>query len=349
MKETVPKKRLDHLDIARGLAIILVVWAHADQRMDQAFFKTNLELTNQVIYSFHIALFFIISGSLQRRLLERNDLQFMLMRSIRGILVPFLCLSMAFMALNLITPKNLLATPTLYEMLNGIFLFQSSDRAPSGVLWFLFVLFCCSSLTALSYNILKLSIFHILIAAIIIKICSPLVDDIHFLAAGKFARNYVFFVIGIYISSIVNNIRFSYRNYLILLCAIILFIPNFVLIDTYKPFFQIITGVLGSITAIKISNIIARLNPTGINIIKYLGVHSITIFVFHMPFFVFIKQLIYKFDLQRSFIGFGTWVILGCLLPLALGIVLQQIPLCHALLLGRKPTKIIPALTETKK
>ncbi|HLO29768.1 MAG TPA: acyltransferase family protein [Anaerolineales bacterium] len=52
---TVPSKRIEYLDIARGLGILLVVLGHNDLGALSPF-------AHQVIYSFHIPLFFFLSG-----------------------------------------------------------------------------------------------------------------------------------------------------------------------------------------------------------------------------------------------------------------------------------------------
>lgn len=55
--------RLTYIDIARGIAILLVVIGHLNQ-----FYRNNLDISNpkmlSFIYTFHMPLFFIISGML---------------------------------------------------------------------------------------------------------------------------------------------------------------------------------------------------------------------------------------------------------------------------------------------
>lgn len=331
------QKRLDHLDIARGIAIILVVWGHADRRMGQAFYQTHLALAGEVIYAFHVALLFIISGGLLKGMLERNDLSRILSRMIRSTLVPFLSLSALFMALNLMAPKGLLSSPAPLAMIQGILLYQSSEWAPSGVLWFLFVFFTGTALTAILHKYLRLSFARILAIAVLIKLCSPLVDDVHLWAAGKFARNYVFLVLGIFLADRIKDDRFEPRDIFVVCGAVAAFIPCFLAMNAFKPFFQLMTGVFGSVAVLRLSAMAVRFKLPFLNFFKYCGVNSILIFVFHMPFFVLIRQVVFKLGLQQSFAGFGLWVLLGCLLPLAVGLVLQRMPMGYALLLGRKP------------
>lgn len=55
-----PKVRLDYLDIAKGIAIFLVVVGHVAGGFDTPFYRV-------AIYTFHMPLFFIVSGSVTKR------------------------------------------------------------------------------------------------------------------------------------------------------------------------------------------------------------------------------------------------------------------------------------------
>jgi len=50
--------RYDYIDIAKGLGILMVVWAHI----------MITGWTHQFIYAFHMPLFFLLSGMLFKRL-----------------------------------------------------------------------------------------------------------------------------------------------------------------------------------------------------------------------------------------------------------------------------------------
>lgn len=59
--------RKQHIDLAKGIAIILVVYGHAAAQMiDTDFYAQHLEVQAKMIFGFVMPLFFIISGALQR-------------------------------------------------------------------------------------------------------------------------------------------------------------------------------------------------------------------------------------------------------------------------------------------
>ena len=54
------KIRLDYLDIAKGLAIYLVAIGHVPEAFDAPLYRV-------AIYTFHMPLFFLVSGSVTKR------------------------------------------------------------------------------------------------------------------------------------------------------------------------------------------------------------------------------------------------------------------------------------------
>lgn len=74
--------RYDYIDIAKGIGILLVVWAHI----------LITGVSHRVIYAFHMPLFFLISGILFRRDKYKNFLDFLQKRAKR-LLVPFVIYS----------------------------------------------------------------------------------------------------------------------------------------------------------------------------------------------------------------------------------------------------------------
>ena len=61
------KKRIEWIDICRGLAIILVIIGHSNLETGMAF---NLK---SIIYSFHMPLFFVLSGYLFYNIKDKKD------------------------------------------------------------------------------------------------------------------------------------------------------------------------------------------------------------------------------------------------------------------------------------
>ncbi len=76
--------RYDYIDIAKGIGILLVVWAHIMITGD----------THRIIYAFHMPLFFMISGMLFQRTKYKSLYDFIKKRTKR-LLLPYLAYSIA--------------------------------------------------------------------------------------------------------------------------------------------------------------------------------------------------------------------------------------------------------------
>ena len=72
------KKQLDYIDIAKGLGMLFVIWGHIKHG----------GLTPAFIYSFHMPLFFFISGMLFNPLKYDKFLPFVKSR-VKRLLVPY--------------------------------------------------------------------------------------------------------------------------------------------------------------------------------------------------------------------------------------------------------------------
>lgn len=119
MEQTVSKEnRKEYIDIARGIAIILMAIGHLG-------LKNSL---TQIIYSFHMPLFFVLSGMTIK---HESDLRRYLNKRIKRLVVPYLLFALIFS-----NPEFTAWIYVLYGSRNSISLAGSSTP-----LWFLPCLF----------------------------------------------------------------------------------------------------------------------------------------------------------------------------------------------------------------
>ncbi|MEH7127363.1 acyltransferase family protein, partial [Neobacillus drentensis] len=125
------KSRLEYLDIAKGILIILVVLGHSS-------FSNRF-----VIYWFHMPAFFIISG-----LLYRNKYSVNLINNIKSLFIPYISFSLINIAAILKVNPN-------YNGLEGFILLAEkhiySGKVLGGVFWFIPVFF----LTKISFSVIN--------------------------------------------------------------------------------------------------------------------------------------------------------------------------------------------------
>ena len=134
------KKRVDYLDVAKGIAILSVVVGHTFSAYDPG------SLMNKFIYSFHMPLFFLLSGYFYRQ----QEFKPALIKKVKNLLVPYLVVNGARCLAGLIkygfsaTVLTNYFFPALYG--NGstpkieLSLF---DVKIVGMTWFLIAMFFC--------------------------------------------------------------------------------------------------------------------------------------------------------------------------------------------------------------
>ena len=139
-------RRILWADMARGFAIILVVMGH------RGFITAR---TNTWISSFHLPLFFMVSGILLEIKNEKdNEIFNLLIKKIKSLIIPYFLFSFCSMALDFhfvpAGPENLIPDFKLH-------LLQTFTLQGYSVMWFLPVTFIAEVIVFLIYRKTKLS------------------------------------------------------------------------------------------------------------------------------------------------------------------------------------------------
>lgn len=139
------------IDVLKGLGMIFVCWGHLDPGR---FMETH-------IYSFHMPLFFFISGYLFLR--SNYDLNTCIKKKFQGLIKPYLI----FAIISLIISLAMKIT-TIGDFKTNItnFFFLKGTVGWNSPLWFLVVLFICEVTYRALYNKFKFSIVNLSIFAI---------------------------------------------------------------------------------------------------------------------------------------------------------------------------------------
>ncbi len=131
--------RLDYVDVAKAFGIVLVVVGHA--------VAEPVEML-MLVYSFHMPLFFFLSGCLQRPAHFDVPLGFTAQRAARALLVPYAFFFLVSMAYWLVT-RNIgqralqFAGVGADDALRGLFTGLSADLFVNVTLWFFPCMFAC--------------------------------------------------------------------------------------------------------------------------------------------------------------------------------------------------------------
>lgn len=313
-------KRDATIDIMKGLGLLLVVLGHTYN-------------DSQVIYSFHMPLFFILSGAS----MSFSTHGFSLARRFKAIIVPYFCFSLlSFIYWLLIeshfrpfdnTPlfEGVLGTFDLrWQQFINIFLAENTVNsfAYNVVLWFLPCLFVADCL----YSRMKFTppqwkwtivlvlpaIYYILIAELP---CLPLCLNIAILAVPFLALGHQFYgIVNNYISHGYNIIRCVTLSIILLVTFIIAyryFCPSInMLANKVSPFYLFYGfAIIGSLLVLCISNLMTKTKRI-CEPFCWIGRNSLVIMCIHEPLkriilFILSKMLCLPVDVMRDNLCFS--------------------------------------------
>lgn len=287
-------KRLDYLDSARGFALLGVIIGHIYK-------SDNILIT--WIYSFHVPLFFIISGSLlyYKDTVNKNLLSLTINR-VKSILIPYII----FCFINIVF--ELILRPSLETAKWGIL--QTGVLFGIGATWFLPALFISEMLFILIHKYIKSAIIKRTIISILFLI--PFVFKSNHIIVTVMFRSLTslgYISIGYYIFRYINKLDISWLG------IISIFITSVILskvngnVDLYSlsynnPILYLICGVIGSILILLT---LRKLNNFNTKYLTYFGLNSIIIMATHQNI-IRVCQIILNNNL-KDFIG-GTLVLL---------------------------------------
>jgi fucose 4-O-acetylase-like acetyltransferase len=337
------------IDIAKGLAIILVVYGHLIEHSMAPWAQDFLGIpVFKVIYTFHMPLFFFVSGYLMAGSLSRHGAGEVFRSRVRSLLVPFIVLAVSCALIT--APLNM-----LFGTVRTDFIKDLADQLffkPS--VWFLWTLFLSSVWLVISVKINERFGWLAFAGAYIFLMVLPYSD---YGALYFFKWFYLFYLAG-YLSNKLNiNISSARTRGLILIFSLGLFIwlINYWTADDYiyvnkmhlvpaeilRIFYRYIMGFLGIIIVYYMSRWIST-TKTG-PVLGTVGVYALDIYIVQT---LLIEGIWPRWVYRSGFhLDFNSPVVLYLILPLltlafvglCMGIsqlIIRKIPLLNSLLLG---------------
>lgn len=295
------EKRLYYLDMARGLAIILVIVGHM---LPQG--ELNIFIT-----SFHVPLFFIVSGSLIK---YKGKKKINLSNSIKRLVVPYLMFSLLIMPFwlfswgwNLLNLKGI-----MFSFLSGLGI---------GALWFLPAIFIAENLFLFiisKFDRKRINAFLILLLTLIALISSNITfNNIIFdslkLIIVRSVIGMSFLSVGYYAFDKINKSKISSK--ILVICSIIFAIAAIYnkQVDLYSLFYNNkILYFTNAIALSLISILILKNIAVNIRILTYSGINSLTLMATHQALMIVISKVTnIRFDTYfKSLIMFVVVMIL---------------------------------------
>ena len=230
------KKRYYEIDFCRGLGIILVVLGHALKQTGTL--TAGMDVTLSVIYSFHMPLFFLLSGFTALKILGLKDWkekkEYLLGRACR-LLVPYFVIGILYIPVKIYMSKYAIKP---YELSQCWRLLIGEN--PNTALWFLYILFLCSLVCMLFLNMKNLNM--VLAAAFVLSGAAC--------ALGwewRFPRYFFFFVLGIVLRSHYSQWKMKICRFEVFLAGLVMFGVSNYFYYRYDGLYFLVTAISGSL------------------------------------------------------------------------------------------------------
>ena len=306
--------RLVWVDNVKVLACILVVLGHFFQSMTKsAIIMPNCftEWFDETIYFFHVELFFICSGYLYQKYSRVNTLS----EWKESILKKFLALGVPYFTFTIITwiIKTIFSGSVNSEI--GGFT-DTLFLHPTAPYWYLYSLFFIFLITPTSKN--KKTMLLIIVIALFFKLLNTFLT-IPIYAISSVMSNEIWFVIGIYISSIdVKNIIYVGGGYKTLIIGSILGVSFILLsiilyfINITNPIIEFVMGIVACFSIILIFMYIYKDNRNN-RFMSFLSKYTMPIFLMHTLFAATVRIFLMKLGIVNTLIH----IVLGILVSFA--------------------------------
>ncbi|QPS89048.1 acyltransferase [Serratia plymuthica] len=314
------------VDYAKGIGIILVVFGHVNRGLYSAnihLSESFYQLTDSVIYSFHMPLFFFLSGLFFVQSLDRKGKSSFIISKVDTIVYPYIIWSLLQGAIEIALSRYTNNPAKLADMLT---LFTH----PRAQFWFLYALFMVFVLAALLYSKNKFN--YILPVLIVISAGLYVYQDslgqaFHFDYVTKFMIFFLLGAIAIRYSTAIGEI--SMGTSLIALLAFILLEWGFHgylgLTYTNAGVFSLILAVVAIAFIICLSVLLAKAN---IPWLRRLGELSMVIYLMHILAASGLRIVLAKFlHVNNWSVHVVAGTLIGLIAPIIAYYVIQRLHL----------------------
>ena len=329
------KERFRAVDLAKGIGIILVVLGHSLKQTEAD--AKWIRVLVCLIYSFHMPLFFMLSGFLARKILRmgtyRERLLYIRDRAVR-LLIPYFVIGLFYIPVKLKLSAYAVKPFTLRDSLKLLI-----GQNPDVSLWFLYVLFVISAICALCVN--ESSFRDILYGSAALCAASWWVN-----IPVNTPKYLFFFLAGIWLRLKYEDLQKEGSRYLFegqglpaFLALILFLIFNRIYFHNGVNIFRLGSSICGIyVTLWLCEDMLKRADGSRlVHILEMTGLMSMDIYILHEPLMTAAKILFWN-KLALPYPAATLFIFLFAMLlpcPISKGIV-RRVPLLEFLFFGEK-------------
>lgn len=283
-------KRIEWIDLLKGLAIILVVIGHvADGYINSNIFleqRNILDIIFNIIYSFHMPLFFIASGILANYAYfsDKDIKKDKIKRQILNLIYLYFFFSIIQWGVKYFTGNNVNNTVTINDLLL-IFV------KPMPPYWYIYDLIIFYSLSIFLHKSDANKNIVLLICTLSICMLS-LFKNPFMIRIYSLIKYFIFFYIGLNYNILYNI--FKNNKYICIASTLIVIFIEFLFIFINKTISKtlIIDVIIGYIISMLIIQVFSQIkNINKYSVLKYVGKYSTEIYLIH-SYFTYLNRII---------------------------------------------------------
>jgi fucose 4-O-acetylase-like acetyltransferase len=322
---TTTNTRIQWIDTAKGIGIILVVYGHvlvglhssSDFNLPDVFFHNSFGF----IWSFHMHLFFFLAGIFAVKSLSKRSRFDFVMHKVKMIAYPYLVWSLVQGLLQMVMGKFVNSNISFMDILKIPY-----KPLPQQHFWFLYVLFIFFVIMAFFYTN-KYSLLILFFASIVLFF-SFFSSDIR--VVQKIKTFFIFFMFGSICSKIPLErllMKITKKiNWYIMLFLIIFHIALFFLVytsDFRNVFTMFLFSLLGILMVIIYSCFLDMRCKS--SLLNFMGKYSLQIYILHSMFLAASRIFLSHFlGIQNVFLHILFGLLCGLCFPLLIGFIVHK-------------------------
>jgi len=316
--------RTDWVDYAKGIGIILVVYGHllsSGYHAGLAIPPHFFELSDSIVYTFHMPFFFLLSGLFVEGSLEKRGAVEYLKDKMLRIAYPYFIWSILQMSVEILFSNQTQRGAGISDILSIVY-------RPWGQFWFIYALLLMHIVFAIVSQVKRFSAPLLFLAGAVLFF-EPMPFS-EFALLG-FSTHFLFFVLGILLrrwlvdkNALLLPLWTILSLFAVLLGSGFLVFENFLepsrIMSISHPLYVLYFSAIGVAACVSLAKYLATNNR--LSFLKTLGVYSLPIYLVHMLAGAGTRMILQQaFHLQNWVLHIGLGVTAALVIP----VVLQKI------------------------
>ena len=315
--------RIKELDYLKGVMIILVITFHL------VYFEHLYPYAKQVVYTFHMPVFLIISGYLMN--ISKQWGTFLM--TIVGLVIPYLVMESGYIIMASLLPIN----EHIDNLTVGLF-FNKLLLHPLGPYWYLHTLILCGITYYVAFRYATMStLARFILIGLVFFLLAHVLGVLSFPLA-------IYFLIGAVLRQCQVDFTRFFRSSVLAILAFVLLIfePAYLSPATLGGLLIVYVAISSCLFAFKYSH------RSVLNAISFLGRNSLLLYVFSPVFTILCKQMVPYLAFDKTGILFLIASLIVCVSgSLAIGYLMDMLRVSP--LFFRKQRVVSPFLPDSPK